>query len=898
MKPQNKILSPTIEIAPQKKSEFVTIDDVVKLGIKLTPMMEQYYNIKSQYPGILLLFRMGDFYEVFFEDARTASRILGITLTHRGKLGDIPVPMAGIPHHAAMAYVDRLTNVGLRVAICEQIQDPKDAQGIVERAVTQIVSPGLPYDIERDDQAQERYILCAYSDSEQHYLVALDFTTGAFKGHIAKNTDDLINTILRYPVREFVHFPNQWEHLPQLEQAFAHLKTFKTCIRSEYFELQHSKVYIEKIIPNYKHDDILKQHKNILAPIGALAYYICTTQSLDSVVHLNPFALVADQDIVRVSAQTLMGLEIIPRTRQQYRDSILGYLDHCQTPMGPRLLHQFFLAPLRKQDDIEKRLKWVEHFHQQSQLIDMIKNYFEDVRDIDRICAKLSTKKINSSDLLNLAKSLTNYFKVLELLGQDLSPPFEILSKSKLAPIHELINEIAQTINCELGATLEKGNLILSGANKSRDRLAGLAQDADSELLKLEEKYRQDTGISKLRIKSNNIAGYFVEVSKGQVDKVPKSFVRRQTLVNAERFITTELEAFQKDVLSAKAKLERIEKEIFNTIVLKVAESIASIKSISFNIAALDVFQSLAYIALKDKMSRATFMPKERMIKLKGAWHPLIKAKLHEEFVAHDLILDEKQFFGLITGPNMAGKTTVMREVAICQFLAQIGSFIPAKEACLGLVDQIFSRLGASDDIQKGQSTFMVEMTETAQILRHATKHSLIILDEVGRGTSTYDGLSIAWALVEYFVAKVGALTLFATHYHELIELAQNLPQAKNLTVKTVTQDDDVHFLYQLVEEGATQSYGLYVAKLAGLPTSVLKKAREVLEIHEKNQLKKNGPIKTKAYQLSFFEHISAPVIPEYLCQVEQELATLDLYNITPIDAMVKLRQLQEKILH
>ena len=485
-----------------------------------------------------------------------------------------------------------------------------------------------------------------------------------------------------------------------------------------------------------------------------------------------------------------------------------------------------------------------------------------------------------------------------------------MLSQENLKTALQLASEINLLINDEIGASLDKGNLIKDGANKSRDRLAKLAKSADGELLKLEEKYREQSGIQKLRIKSNNVNGYFIEVSKSHTNKVPKSFERRQTLVNSERYITAELLDFEKEVLTAKEKLERVERELFKELVSKVESNSQVFQAIAAFLGNVDVYQSLASIALTENFVAPTVSEKNIGIELKAAFHPLIKTKIGEKFIPHNLNLSSQVPFGLITGPNMAGKTTVMREVAIIQFLAQIGSFVPAEEAKVGACDFLFSRLGASDDIQSGQSTFMVEMNETAEIIRHATPRSLIILDEVGRGTSTYDGLSIAWAVAEHLMNKTKALTLFATHYHELIDVVEKNSFGKNLTVKTQTHNSEVHFLYELIESPATQSFGLYVAKLAGIPQHILKRAGVILSDLELKHAEASSCAKNKkdvvpaSYQLSFLETypdgklVTTPVIPDHLRRLQDDLANIDLMTTTPIQALIKLKEIQDNLLH
>lgn len=861
--------------------------------------MEQYFQIKKNYPDTLLLFRMGDFYEVFFEDARETSRILNITLTHRGKIGDTPIPMAGIPHHAASVYIDRITNRGLKVAICEQIEDPKDAVGIVKRAVTQVVSPGMPFDLDKTQGHDHRYMVSAFKKNLQHYLVALDFTTGDFRGYKYNNFEDFIEGLRMLAPREFITYMGQWEE-QEIETLLTYHGVLKTHLSIEYFTPKFSEIYIEKLIPGFKRDKILSLDEDILAPIGALSYYVCSTQLLESFIHIRPFKMISNVGFMKVTLPTLTGLEILPRNRENYKESLLGFFDKTETAMGARLLKSFFKTPLYNLKEINNRLNIIGALLENDSLIKEQKITLSKIRDIERILAKVSMNKGSASDLINLASAINAYSELL-VINKALACKAE-LSSSELNNLNKLAEQITKTLNDEIGASLEKGNLIRFGVHKERDRLSKLHINVGEELLKMENELRLKSGIQKLRIKSNNVAGFFIEVSKGSSIRVPSNFERRQTLVNAERYTTPELTQLEKETITAQSKLEKLEREIFKDLIGTVHEINHSLLTMSGHIASIDTFQSLASIALQEGFTRPDIQVKKQILHIESGFHPLIKSIIKDQFVCHDLHLDEKIYFGLITGPNMAGKTTVMREVAIIQLLAQIGSYVPAKVAKLGLCDFLFSRLGASDDILKGQSTFMVEMAETAEILRHATHKSLIILDEVGRGTSTYDGLSIAWGLVEHFIEQTRALTLFATHYHELIDIADKNPAAKNLTVETLNHNGKVQFLYRLIEEAASQSFGIYVASLAGLPQTVLKRSQEILNQLEQNHRsplldqKAYEPSKINSSQLCFFEDNKTEEIPAYLKLLEKELTKMDVMKMTPLDALLKLNYLKNQI--
>jgi DNA mismatch repair protein MutS len=874
--------------------EGQTLAQLVASGIKLTPMMEQYYSVKKQYPDTLMMFRMGDFYEMFFEDARDAARLLNISLTVRGKLGDHPIPMAGIPHHAAAVYVDRISQLGKKVVICEQLEDPKSVKGIVKRGVTQIVSPGMPYDLDKTSATENKFLAAGLKDKNHFILVLLDFTTGDFYGVCFKTIEEFCERLLMVRPKEFISYLGQWETYPIVDDYLQNIDVLKTHLSQEYFEEKHTAFYIQKLIPTYQRDGIIAQQASVLQPLGALSYYVTSTQTLEKISHLRPFRMLNNDDTMKVTYATLSGLEIFPRSRETEGNSILGFMDKTKTSMGTRYLRQYFQSPLCEAGAINKRLDLIEGLIAKPDFIKRVRNYLSDVRDIDRIMAKVSTKKVVAGDILNLAHAFETFIDLEKEMDQEGFNFFQKLPKKDMEFLSKLAKDIRFTINEEMGAHPDKGNLIKPTAHAERDRLARLANSASDEILKLEAKYRASTGIGNLKIKHNNISGYFIEISNSHLAKVPKTFMRRQTLVNNERYVTEELDVFEKDVTQAMSKLMKLEREIFETFSTRIVEQAHLVLDVAKRMAQIDVYQSLAWISLQENFVRPTLYADRRMVKISGAWHPLIKANIKDSFITHNVDLHENCYFGLITGPNMAGKTTVMREVAIIQYLAQLGCFVPADKAELGICDYLFSRLGASDDIIKGQSTFMVEMAETAEILRHASDRSLIILDEIGRGTSTYDGLSIAWALVEHFVKRLKPITLFATHYHELIELVDSMPEAKNFTVRTEQKNGKVQFMYELIEAGATQSFGIHVAELAGLPKEVLKRSREILKDLEAGQETKVPASLNN--QLTFFTPPEAQV-PDYLSTLEHDLKALDVMNLTPMQALQKLHDFKTQIL-
>ncbi len=877
-----------------KNSKFVSLQTVLDSGQKLTPMMEQYSEVKINYPDTIVFFRMGDFYELFFEDAVRASQLLSITLTHRGKVGDFKIPMAGIPHHAASTYVDRLSSQGIKVAIAEQVEDPKEAKGIVKRAVTQIVSPGMPFDLDRSD-SKSHFFMASFVkyNNGPFYLVLLDYTTGEFIGHSLSDKESLFEKLKNYSPKELIVYPGQLSK--ETQELADQMGSTITRVPEELFDIENTEIYLDKILPGFKKDKILKTHGDIHDALGALAYYVCSTQKLENFYHIRPFKMISDDEFLGVSDNTLKGIEILPRSKETWNISLLAHMNKTKTAIGLRTLKRLFMEPLKNLKRIQERQETIKFLFANPDLMEEVREILLEVRDIERIVAKTTTQKINAGDFLNLANSIKAYKDLEKVLPLTKLRAISKLSKKELTVLEELSNSIVKTINDEVGATLEKGNLIKKGANKKRDRLAGLLNQSADKIVELENKYKKLCGINNLRIKHNNVFGYFIEISKGQSKNAHKSFVKKQTLVNCERYMTPELEELEKELVTAKDKLQTLEREIYRDLIDQVVQHTSALGNLSSVLGMIDSFQSLAWTAYKEEFIQPEIQDKNQVFEVTQAWHPLIKKNLNELFVPHDISLNSKKYFGLITGPNMAGKTTVMREMAIIQFLAQIGSFVPAKKAKLGVCDYLFSRLGASDDIVNGQSTFMVEMSETATILRHATEKSFIILDEVGRGTSTYDGLSIAWALVENFVKNTKALCLFSTHYHELIELADELDHAQNFTVETINNDGDVKFLYRLLEEAASQSYGVHVAKLAGLPPLILHRSEEILRGLETDTPKKEiaPTVSNQDYQdqLSIFNFDTSSLTTGEEAALE-DLKSIDLLNLTPIKALLKLEEL------
>ena len=902
---------------------------VLQSGVKLTPMMAQYWEIKKQYPNTLVLFRMGDFYELFFEDAQRASEVLNIALTYRGKIGDVKVPMAGIPHHAAPNYLDRLTAVGLKAAICEQVEDPSQSQGIVKRAVTQVIGPSLPYDIDKSDSREHHYIACAVEGRKETkksaqyqcgqqitlhmdnpkpsspgslgekpllYIAFLDYTTGDFWGTSALNELDMVETLALHSPKEFLCFLGQWESYPLMRQFLENRDFLSTHISQDHFSERVNGPLMKKLMgKHFLRDPVLNLNKDILPALAALSFYICSSQCQEDYHHIRPFRMEQQEGKLRIALSTLKGIEILPKSKDTFKESLLGFFDRTKSSMGSREMRRVFQNPLGDMKKITERQDFIKLFLDREDMLKEVREELSSIRDLERILVKLTRRSILAGDLLNLSHSILVFQNLREKLQATThtSDLIEDMESLPLDSLYQLAENIQHTINDEPGAHLDKGNLIREGAHPERDHLKALSQNSVKQVEALEKKYRSQYNLGTLRIKHNNILGYFIEISRAVAKRVPEEFHKKQTLVNSERFTSDELQDLERELLYAQDLLQKLEQNILGKLLQGISQLAPDILTLSQTLGTLDVLSTMAWVARVEDLNCPQIFPDRQIFKVEKGEHPLIKALSQGIFVPHDIHLDKQRYFALITGPNMAGKTTVMREMAIIQFLAQVGSFVPAASAQLGLCDYLFSRLGASDDILNGQSTFMVEMSETASILRHATSRSLIILDEVGRGTSTYDGMSIAWALVEFFVRETKALCLFSTHYHELIELVENLKGAVNLTVETVTQKGEVKFLYRLVEGGAQESFGLYVAQLAGLPSPVLQRSQEIL-----NQLEQSSSktIPRETTHVPAPGITSPPLVPPQLARLKSTLESLNVMEMTPMQALQKLQELQQNL--
>lgn len=869
------------------------------MATKLTPMMQQYVSIKSRYQEELLFFRLGDFYELFFEDALKASKELNITLTGRAAGGAEKVPMCGVPFHAADNYIAKLINKGYKVAICEQVEDPAETKGIVKRDVVRVITPGTV--IDNDDQAANNFLSVLLESKDGFIRIFADISTGELLWSVDdsnQTTSNTIDALAMYAPKEIIVLNDTL--IPKEVENYV-----KNNMGQTIFSQFGPKDSVDKAkVDEFNAQCIARAKKQfakwvvaddiVFVALGALLAYLEDVIKINA-DHLTNVHTFEQNERMIIDASCLRHLEISKNLRDgSTRGTLLAILDKTKTPMGARLLKQWLENPLVDINMINSRQQAIQELVDQMMLRSELKEYLASIFDFERILTRVETGSVSPRDLVSLRES----FRVLPSIKAALAKT----SSASLLNIHEnidthdsLLELLERSIAENPAVTLKEGKVINSGYNQELDDLRSLATNSREWLKRLEDEIREKSGI-KLKTGYNKVFGYYFEVSHLHTDNVPDYFVRKQTLANAERYITPELKEFEIKILSAKDQIIKLEQELFNEIRQELRGYIEEVQTTARALAELDVFASLSEVAYEGRYI-CPKLSQTGKIYIKDGRHPVIEKFLHQEvYVPNDILLnhDEEEFL-LITGPNMAGKSTYMRQIAVLMIMAQIGSFIPAAEATITPVDRVFTRVGASDDISTGQSTFMVEMKEVAYILENATKNSLIILDEIGRGTSTFDGLSIAKAVVEHIVKKVHAKTLFATHYHELIDLEDKLKEVKNYTVAVKEKGNDVIFLRRIVRGGADRSYGIHVAKLAGLPKSVLKRADEIL-----NALESNAPqIQSEAKPI---ENIAEKPVQQtmglsnlFTDSVLDRLKTIDILSMTPIEALNELYSLQNE---
>ena len=883
-----------------------------------TPLMKQYREIKRQHLDAILLFRMGDFYEMFDQDAVTASKVLEITLTARNKSKGIETPLCGFPYHAVDGYIAKLIRRGFKVAVCEQVEDPKLAKGIVKREVIRVVTPGTVIDANLLDAKDNNYLASLYPSKNGYGLSFLDISTGDFTIAEIEGIDNLpeLDTMLaRFTPREII--------LPRghkVEAGLSGLLRQYTQAVNPYDDWAFDReTALRTLLEHFKTVSLegfgCGQMLTGISAAGAALRYIEETQKtgLANIRRMKPFLA---REYMALDASCQRNLELVKNLYDNTtRGTLLAVLDFTSTPMGGRKLREWLLNPLMHAGEIERRLDAVGEFKSGHQLRADLRAALGEVYDLERLISRVSLGAANARDLLALKLSFTALPRIHELLSPcNARLAYDMAREwDGLQDVHQLIE---YAIHDDPPYTLRDGKLIKKGHSAELDEFRSISSEGKGLIAGIELRERARTGISSLKVSYNRVFGYYLEVTRAHLTNVPQDYIRKQTLANAERFITPELKEYEDKVLGAEEKILDLEYRLFQQVRESVAASIGRVQDMARRLAALDCLLSLAEAAAKNNYARPQIFDSD-ILKITEGRHPVVEQLSPDErFIPNDTLLDcdENQLI-ILTGPNMAGKSTYMRQVALITLMAQMGGFVPAREAQVGIADRVFTRVGASDFITRGQSTFMVEMNETANILNNATDRSLIILDEIGRGTSTFDGISIAWAVAEYLHTKIRARTLFATHYHELAELALTMDRVKNYTVAIKEWNDQIIFLRRVVEGGADKSYGIQVARLAGLPQAVIQRAKEVLANLEKAEFNELGePVAASRVHANGNEgwknadkgfHRGSParspepqlgLFASEAGLLFKEIAELQLDNMTPLDAMNKLHELKKKV--
>jgi len=863
-------------------------------------MIEQYLSIKEKYKDAILFYRMGDFYEMFFEDAQIASKILEITLTSRNKKDAAAVPMCGIPVRAIDNYIGRLINKGHKVAICEQVEDPAAAKGLVKRDVVRVITPGMIVDNALLDEKTNNYILAITSNRGTLGLSYLDISTGLFRISESDQPHALLDESIRISPSEIL-FPEFFRDDPELERMVAAFSEKSTSfLPDKAFEARSGReMLIEQFNTRSLEGFGCEGAEPGIGAAGALLSYVRETQKQNT-EHIRRIEWYSLDEFLMIDDISCRNLELMANLRTGSRQgTLLAVIDRCVTAMGSRLLKQWIRYPLIEPKQIQSRLSTVKEVKQHNDIRHLVRDHLKSVYDLERLSSKITMGQSNARDLVALKNSIQAFpeiFSCLAELTSDLIRMDGDSAPQMIEDLYALAQLIESAIREDAPPTINEGGIIKSGYNKELDDLTDINRDGKGWLAKLETDEKQNTGISSLKVKYNKVFGYYIEVPKSHSKNVPPNYVRKQTLVNAERYITDELKTYEITVLNAQEKMADIEFRLFNEIRNKIIECSGHLLQVAGFIARLDCLFNLAEIAAQNNYSKPDINT-EGIIQITDGRHPVVEKMITgERFVPNTIRLDdtESQIL-IITGPNMAGKSTILRQVAILVLMAQMGSFVPAASASISVTDRIFTRVGALDNLSSGQSTFMVEMEETANIMNNAGSKSLVIMDEIGRGTSTFDGLSIAWAVADYLhdLCGTGVKTLFATHYHELTDLAQIKDKIKNYNIAVKEWNDEIIFLRKLVEGSTNRSYGIQVARLAGIPGKVIGHAKKVLSEIENREHGSRIPMiqdedRPKGQtQLNLFRK------PEEI--IIENLQTLDLSMMTPLDALNYLNQLKEK---
>ncbi len=857
-----------------------------------TPLMKQYNAIKAKHPGALLLFRVGDFYETFGEDAVVASKILDIVLTKRANGAASHIELAGFPHHSLDNYLPKLVRAGNRVAICDQLEDPKSVKGIVKRGVTELVTPGLSYNDQVLDTRKNNYLASIHFGKEKHGIAFLDVSTGEFMC-AQGNSSYLEKLIQSFAPSEIIY-------------SKAAKKTAAEIIKNEFitfhcedwvfqYDFTYEKLKNHFGTANLKGFGIEELESGIIAA-GAILYYLEETEHRE-VQHISAISRIAEEKYVWLDKFTIRNLELV-FPQHEGGVPLINILDQTVTPMGSRMIKKWMVLPLKEKQAIEERLNVVDFFYQNSALIDEILAPLRLIGDLERLISKVVVGRANPREMNQIKRALKSTLPIKEMLKTQKNPTLKRLS-DQIHPCEFLLDKIDRELKEDAPMLVHQGGVIKDGVDSELDEYRGLANTGKDFLVKIQQREVQNTRISSLKISYNKVFGYYLEVTHAHRDKVPQEWIRKQTLVNAERYITPELKEYEEKILHAEDRMQGIEQRYFTALVQEAAQFVTQIQQNARILGTLDALISFAQVALSNGYSRPKISDTETL-EIKDGRHPVIEKQLPpgENYIPNDIYLDhDSQQIMIITGPNMAGKSALLRQTALIVLMAQMGSFVPSSFARIGIIDKVFTRVGASDNLSKGESTFMVEMTETASILNNLSDRSLVLMDEIGRGTSTYDGISIAWSIVEFlhnhptFKAK----TLFATHYHELNQLSGDFPRIKNFNVSVKEVGNKVIFMRKLKEGGSEHSFGIHVAQMAGMPNPIVLRAAEIMghlekdkELKEKKEHFKSMP--KNNFQLSLFE-----MDPKFT-EAKQLLDQIDINAISPIEALLKLHEIKKKL--
>ena len=861
-----------------------------------TPLMQQYKKIKEEYKNEILMFRLGDFYEMFFEDAKTASKELGLTLTKRNREKGQDVPLAGVPYHSVASYIAKLVEKGYSVAICDQVEDPKSATGIVKREVTRVITPGTIIDVDFLDKNNNNYIACIKINTTENIaaIAYADITTGEF-------------SVFEIKGKNFFEKALAEMNKIQASEILLDEKTY-----SEYIEIFKEKISFSGVkfteVSNVKKaENFITSYFNIMSVevFSLKSKDLAISTSANLLHYINelqkgndlPFSKIEyknTDNIMELNISTQNNLNLVPKRNEETRGTLLGVLDNCITSVGSRELKKIIKNPFLNIEKIKQRQFYVDYFYNDVLLRESIREYLKDIYDIERIAGKIIYGTENGKDLLSLKDSIRKSLEIYRLLKehQEIKDILDIDVKILL----DIYNKIELIINIEAPFSVREGGIIKDGYNSELDELRRISKLGKDFILEIEQRERERTGIKGLKIKYNKVFGYFIEVTKANEHLVPEDYIRKQTLVNSERYIVPDLKEYEEKVITAKSKIEALEYELFKQLTSEIKEHIDSLYKLANRIANLDIVSNFAHIATKNSYVKPE-MNEGEILEIKGGRHPIVETLIPSgTYVKNDIILDDKNNLIILTGPNMSGKSTYMKQVALNIIMAHIGSYVAADYAKIPIVDKIFTRVGASDDLLTGQSTFMLEMTEVASILNSATKKSFVVLDEIGRGTSTYDGISIATAITEYIHNIIGAKTIFATHYHELTELEKELERAINFRVEVKEDGKNVVLLREIVKGGADKSYGIEVARLSGVPKEVLNRSRKILKKLETRKNLIENKIKAEQMMLfgTGFEEEETEILSENEVKVLDILKNMDLNSMSPLESLLKLNELKK----